>query len=376
MNSREDEEFTVFLRGAVRQAEELKYFPSRFKKMINADGGFATVKRILESGKPSEGFQNLWKLGRLGLTCEAIIVESKWRPFFDPELLNRAEKLLEQSDYKFSRFLVADEEVELVKQSPSDTDDARKKYWNRKQFLEANGATCSNWTWSWSFVNHAEKVVIFGAWDAYEVGDRALILSEDWAISRRGRRQPGYSQAREHIRLIEEGSYELKTFPMTYSEVDEDGDVGPAKIQDFKAELTSKSLIRIGTSWYASDEELTSSFPEELQDGEGFVEGSAKSVRVNAYERSPGARAKCLAHHGYACVVCDFDFEAAYGSLGKNYIHVHHIVPLSEIRGEYLVDPIKDLVPICPNCHAMIHLTRPCLSIEQLKGHLKSLQPS
>ena len=53
-----------------------------------------------------------------------------------------------------------------------------------------------------------------------------------------------------------------------------------------------------------------------------------------------------------------------------SYIHVHHIVALSAVKGEYIVDPINDLVPVCPNCHAMIHVTRPCLSIEQLKNHL------
>lgn len=52
MNSRENEQFTEHLRGAVREAEKLKYFPTRFKGMLEADGGFDTVKRILASGKP------------------------------------------------------------------------------------------------------------------------------------------------------------------------------------------------------------------------------------------------------------------------------------------------------------------------------------
>ena len=82
---------------------------------------------------------------------------------------------------------------------------------SRKQFIESQGATCKNWTWSWSFINEAEKFIIFGAWDVYDDGDMTLILSEDWEISRRGGRQPGYPQSREHIRLIEEEGYKLKT---------------------------------------------------------------------------------------------------------------------------------------------------------------------
>jgi 5-methylcytosine-specific restriction protein A len=239
---------------------------------------------------------------------------------------------------------------------------------NRKQFLESHGATCSNWTWSWSFIIETEKTIVFGAWDKNLAGNRALILNKDWAISRRGRRQPGYGQAREHIRLIEQEGYHLKTFPMVYSENEDDD--GPARIKDFIPELTSKSLIRVGGCWYACDSEVASALPEELEDCDKLVEGAAKTVTINAYERNSVARSMCLEHYGYSCRVCSFNFESTYGELGRNYIHVHHIVALSEVEGEYVVDPVNDLVPVCPNCHAMIHAVRPCLSIEQLKSHL------
>ena len=377
MDNRENEEFTQYLTEAVRQAEQLKYYPNRFKGMLNADGGYETVKRILESGKPSEGFQKLWGLGRLDLTCEAIIVETKWRLYFDPELVARSENLLRQSDYQFKPFDLANSDTTEQPQSDMagddqvspEVNDVKSGAMSRKKFLESQGATCRNWNWSWSFVNEAERTIIFGAWDTHNAGNRALILSKKWEISRRGRKQPGYGQAREHIRLVEEEGYVLKTFPMIYSEIEEEGDVGPAKIENFVPVLTQKSLIRVGNSWYASDDALASTLPEELVDEE-LVEGAGKTVSVNAYERNAAARAMCLAHHGYSCTVCSFDFESAYGELGKNYIHVHHIVPLSEIKDQYVVNPIMDLVPVCPNCHAMIHITRPCLSIEQLKMHL------
>ena len=83
---------------------------------------------------------------------------------------------------------------------------------SRKQFIQSQGATCKNWTWSWSFVNEADKFIIFGAWDVYDDGNMTLIMTEDWEISRKGSRQPGYPQSREHIRLIEEEDYKLKPF--------------------------------------------------------------------------------------------------------------------------------------------------------------------
>lgn len=91
---------------------------------------------------------------------------------------------------------------------------------------------------------------------------------------------------------------------------------------------------------------------------------------VNRYERSADARARCLAHHGYKCSVCSFDFAAIYGAIGKGYIHVHHVVPIADIGKEYEINPITDLVPVCPNCHAMIHITQPALTVEQLQKHL------
>ncbi|MCO5784156.1 hypothetical protein [Citrobacter meridianamericanus] len=47
---------------------------------------------------------------------------------------------------------------------------------NRKQFIQSRGATCRNWTWSWSFINHDEQFVIFGAWDTGREKERAVIL--------------------------------------------------------------------------------------------------------------------------------------------------------------------------------------------------------
>jgi len=135
---------------------------------------------------------------------------------------------------------------------------------NRKQFIKSQGATCKNWTWSWSFINEPKKFIIFGAWDVYDDGNLALIFSEDWSISRKGRRQPGFPQSREHIRLIEEEGYQLKTFPMEYTVVDENDEDAPAKIKGFIPKLSDKNLIRIKNSWYASDQTQVARLPEEI----------------------------------------------------------------------------------------------------------------
>jgi Mrr N-terminal domain len=67
------------------------------------------------------------------------------------------------------------------------------------------------------------------------------------------------------------------------------------------------------------------------EEGKTFLEGAVHRVTISRYERSPEARSACLAHHGYACAVCAFDFAKAFGPLGQGIIHVHHLIGLSEI---------------------------------------------
>lgn len=112
-------------------------------------------------------------------------------------------------------------------------------------------------------------------------------------------------------------------------------------------------------------------FPDEVNRAEILTEGSVRQVTVNAYERNNEARKICIEYYGTNCYVCGFKFEKNYGEIGKDFIHVHHLIPLSEIHQEYEVDPIKDLRPVCPNCHAMIHRKNPPYTIEQIKNMLQ-----
>lgn len=101
-----------------------------------------------------------------------------------------------------------------------------------------------------------------------------------------------------------------------------------------------------------------------------FLEGTIRQVIVNAYERSVEARTICINHYGLNCSICGFNFEKFYGETGSGFIHVHHLKPLGEIRKGYQLDPIRDLRPVCPNCHAMLHQRQPAYSIDQLKAKL------
>ena len=103
-------------------------------------------------------------------------------------------------------------------------------------------------------------------------------------------------------------------------------------------------------------------------------EGGLSRVETNRYERNPVNRQLCLAANGYTCKICGFDFEKTYGTIGHNFIHVHHIVPVSKQNDVYEIDPIHDLIPVCPNCHAMLHRSDPPMLPKELEEVLRRVK--
>lgn len=100
----------------------------------------------------------------------------------------------------------------------------------------------------------------------------------------------------------------------------------------------------------------------------GSTEGAPRLVFSTRYERDTRNRRAAIQLHGAVCQICGFDFKKTYGSLGENFIEVHHIKPLSEVNGEVHINPETDLVCVCSNCHSMLHRRRDkVLTVEELK---------
>ena len=103
-----------------------------------------------------------------------------------------------------------------------------------------------------------------------------------------------------------------------------------------------------------------------------LIEGAMRDILTNKYERNRKARARCIAHYGTACQICGIDFGAKYGETFAGKIEVHHRKPLYEIKEDYVVDPIKDLVPVCPNCHMVIHSKKDGVyTVEEVKEMIR-----
>lgn len=133
--------------------------------------------------------------------------------------------------------------------------------------------------------------------------------------------------------------------------------VGPKYFEDTQLpELANKFLSPIPA-------------PSVLREPEGkkyFEGGEVFSYRVG-YERSLDARQACIRHYGYMCQGCLSSLEKKYGSIAQGFIHIHHLNQIAGSTGVREVDPINDLVPLCPNCHAMVHRRSPPFTIEELR---------
>jgi 5-methylcytosine-specific restriction enzyme A len=109
--------------------------------------------------------------------------------------------------------------------------------------------------------------------------------------------------------------------------------------------------------------------PDDADEVETFNhEGRRVVVSVTRFERDPRARKACIDHYGYACAGCQMDLETVYGPRARHFIHVHHLDPIASATGPRTVDPVRDLRPLCPNCHAIVHRYTPILTLTQLRA--------
>jgi hypothetical protein len=105
---------------------------------------------------------------------------------------------------------------------------------------------------------------------------------------------------------------------------------------------------------------------------DALYEGALQQVLRETQKRTREARRQCCEHYGTTCSVCGINFGRTYGRRAEGFIHVHHLTRLAARKRRHKVDPIRDLRPVCPNCHAVIHLRPPELSIQEVRALLQS----
>jgi 5-methylcytosine-specific restriction enzyme A len=243
---------------------------------------------------------------------------------------------------------------------------------SRIGFARGLGATCNNPNYAWSFINEDKKFVLFGAWTHHEVSRSQFIFSLDWKHDRTKRKKNGdpvkrksFASSLDHVDRIQEEGFRLFTFRMVAANPREQG---VSKIKSFERVATEKTLVAVGNDFFAVPIEENSPQLNGLQYAERpvFWEGARREIVQTVYERDRDARKVCLETHGYACCVCKFDFQQSFGDFATGFIHVHHLTMVSKRLKPYRIDPVTELCPVCPNCHAMLHRRIPPYSPQEM----------
>lgn len=158
-----------------------------------------------------------------------------------------------------------------------------------------------------------------------------------------------------------------------------------AKASDYNPELSFEKLQELGLkSQLQSGIKVPETLLQHILDifdvvydnlAQTYTEGSVHKLSINSYERNQKAREACIEKYGYSCQICGLNLSQRYGPVGKDFIHVHHINFISSKGGQsHKIDPSKDLIPVCPNCHAMLHrkVDGKYLTVDDLKAIVKS----
>ena len=111
--------------------------------------------------------------------------------------------------------------------------------------------------------------------------------------------------------------------------------------------------------------EAAESSDEEI---DGYPEGALTTVQANRFERDRRNRAAAIAIHGTSCLACGVEMGNVYGGIAQGFIEIHHVTPVSQLGAGYRIDPAKDLVPLCPNCHSVTHRCSPPFSVEEIQS--------
>lgn len=203
-----------------------------------------------------------------------------------------------------------------------------------------------------------EVQTIKDAWDKYGVGNGVSKLAEL------------ESRASEILGVTGENS-EIGCIILSELQFLEDGNEFVVSHDDYAPQIVGpkyfddNQLAELAASFAipASASALLTQVPASKK----YFEGDALFSYRIGYERNPEARLACLSHYGYSCVVCETNMQTVYGEIAREFIHVHHLNQIADAGGRREVDPINDLVPLCPNCHSITHRREPPFSVDELK---------
>lgn len=309
---------------AAKDAKSIGYNPTLFNQMLATEGGYKVAKKLIH--KTSSGFEKLWELNRLDLSTEAVILHPKFKVLFTQEEINVAKARLKEFGYEI-------EDI-LPQLQPSGRE---REFNNYQDDLKAK-----------VIYEHLVKGLTHR-----ELDEKVLNLDKDKSKGLQSMNILHYLGMKSDYKGIFEGK-----------ELNEVLNILTEQGKDFEETVRLLTLL--------TDEDLINNINSDLEaelaeEGHG-IEGHVKFYYGKRYERDAKNRRLAVKKHGLNCYACGFDFEKVYGERGRDFIEVHHIKPLSTLKEAIKVNPETDLVPLCANCHRMVHRRKDdILSVDELK---------
>ena len=213
---------------------------------------------------------------------------------------------------------------------------------------------------------------------------RHLVGNTVWVVEGRGKKKQYFLKQRFHVDTVEEIVDEYFRFQYVGQTGDNFTPEIPLSSESwFKDFLKGVANFSIGVS--ALRPEFLSRFegltngrtnaigtnvdPEDWQLTEGEITTALRSFR----SRSSTAREACIDGMGSNCFACGFDFGTVYGPECEGYIEVHHRQMIASRNGPFQINPLTDLVPLCPNCHRALHIMG--IDVEDFAARMRERKP-
>jgi 5-methylcytosine-specific restriction protein A len=381
MNMQMDNQFTEFLREKAAEAKlSIGYHPTKFLGMLGADGGFKTANRLLAAPQVSDGFTKLFMGNRLDLSVEALVVESKWRDFFEPALIAHAEKVLRRSNYPFKPYNASGQSpkttppsiTEVVK-SPSDLREPPPvKSTNSVSFsgfCEQLGTPLKNVMDRWCGSSEARRRAVFTIWADRLIDGKYVFWNdvESPKDTRIGARELG-----ETITAAMNGKYDVYGILCEA----EDTDAHPRKRRRFDSEnllvlrfaTESPGVVAYLVGEVAAASVVTGAlltvrpFASAINDLDQTPAGVTVPVRTSGtssgYRRDDAVRKYVLRRAAGHCEHCHAPgFELPDGTL---YLEAHHVIALGKLGP----DTVDNVIALCPHHHRQAHYGREANALE------------
>lgn len=383
MTPSEDLAFTEFLLQKAAEAEALGYRPTQFKQMLGAQGGSATVRQLLAKGKPSDGFTRLWELSRLDLTIEALVVETKWRLLFDPILVQQAERLLNQSGYRFVPFSGA-AATGVTPQAPaSPTAPAKqpapavpprpprpKNTQSFSAFCAFLGAPLANRADRWCGYNVSRGFAVFTLWADLLQDDRYVLWD---AALRSGDTRIGASELKQVLQDVTSAGHaaygirceprDLHATPRERGFFDED-QLLVLSLEKDGADVVARVLGAIAAADVAAGRQGSVTPFESAVDDLGVPPSGNSAPEKTAarggtgYRRDEAVRGYVIRRSRGRCEYCGVAGFAMDD--GSHYVEAHHVIALSA-QGP---DTVENVIALCPGHHREAHYGKQSAALE------------